>query len=417
MTRCVNIDWLEVYTIEATPEPRDAEYFRTLGFSVAVRPYGTRVYQEMFTIFDNHDEPFIEVRRNPVGNTTGQSIIDPRSAHIRLCNRTCYYDHAAAIMANFCQEHGFVVLRISRLDICYDFIRFDRGDDPQRVLDRYMRGTYSKINQANLSAHGRDLWDGRFWNSLSWGAPKSMISTKFYNKSMELREAKDKPYIRQAWAAAGLVDDFITLTKHKADGTVYKPDIWRVEFSIRSSVKRWYVVEDPYSSKTKLRSIHHTLDCYQDRQALWNHFAALARHYFHFKIFEKDKRKDRCSDKVLFDFNDTTAFYSLDKIATTAAKPLQTLEALRKRLQAYRETHYHEDERAAATTLLRAIDEEILRKHASAPYDLDEVEALRLLLARNMQRQPGTPATIDLETYKAMASLERQLWSTEEAVQ
>ena len=32
-------------------------------------------------------------------------------------------------------------------------------------------------------------------------------------------------------------------------------------------------------------------------------FASLARHYFRFKKYEENKRKDRCKDKILFDFD------------------------------------------------------------------------------------------------------------------
>ena len=43
----------------------NAEYFRNQGYVVIERDYGTRVYSEMFTIEDEHGQPFIEVRRNP----------------------------------------------------------------------------------------------------------------------------------------------------------------------------------------------------------------------------------------------------------------------------------------------------------------------------------------------------------------
>ena len=119
-----------------------------------------------------------------------------------------------------------------------------------------MAGRYSKINQANISAHGLDQWDGREWNSISWGAKKSMVTTRFYNKTMELKQVHDKPYIRQAWYLCGLVDDWNTLEKKRRDGTTYKPQIWRVEFAIKSSTKKWFVVEDYNGDRKRIKSLH-----------------------------------------------------------------------------------------------------------------------------------------------------------------
>ena len=51
-----------------------------------------------------------------------------------------------------------------------------------------MAGELAKVNQCKLSAHGKDSFDDRIWNSLSWGAEKSMISTKLYNKTLEMKE-------------------------------------------------------------------------------------------------------------------------------------------------------------------------------------------------------------------------------------
>lgn len=48
--RCLNIDWLEVYALE--PDKLDADFFISDGWSVQPRPYGTRVYDEMFTLMD-----------------------------------------------------------------------------------------------------------------------------------------------------------------------------------------------------------------------------------------------------------------------------------------------------------------------------------------------------------------------------
>ena len=183
--RCVNLDWLEVHCLEPYGDPHDAEYFRRVGLTVMERDYGTRVYREMFTVNDAQGNPFVEVRRAPY-STGYAGIHDERECHLRLVNAACYLDNAADLMQQFIDTYHYEFNRITRVDICLDFERFDEGDDPAVFLSRYLRQVYSKINQGNITAHGADRWNGQVWNSVSWGSPTSAIGTKFYNKTMEL---------------------------------------------------------------------------------------------------------------------------------------------------------------------------------------------------------------------------------------
>lgn len=410
--RCINIDWLEVHALEPINSFRDAQFFRDCGWDVIERDYGTRVYTQMFTLLFPNGEPFLEVRRAPAaqGSSKAAQFFEVNSVHLRLHNRTCYIHGCAKMLADFMAQYQFIFKRISRIDIALDFERFDKGDKPADFLKRYLAGKYSKVNQGNVRAYGKDLWDGRFWNSVAWGAKKSMIGTKMYNKTLELKEAKDKPYIRQAWASAGLVDDFIQLTKKGEDGTFYKPDIWRVEFSIESSVRGWYTMEHDELGNPKKHSFRNTLECYETDEQLLQVFASLADHYFHFKHFETDQRKDRCKDKILFDFtSQVQEFYHVDKVAT--AKPAdKTAVILRRRLIEYRATHFDELQRKAVDVILDALQRECVIKAAVNPHDTDEVKLLQHLIAIRTANNASSPFDLDLETAKQMVALEKELF-------
>ena len=415
-TRCINIDWLEFHVIE--PDNLDADYYAKDGWVVEKRPYGTRVYDEMFTLMEySTGLPLIEIRRSPVGNKSAidKYVIDPHSCHIRLCNRTCYYDGACKLLWDFIQRYGYFFCRISRIDICLDFERFDKGDDPQKFINRYLKGRYSKINQGNIRANGKDMWDGRFWQSLAWGAPKSMISTKLYNKTVEIAERKDKPYIRQAWAYCGLVDDFIRLTKRAKDGTEYSPQIWRLEFSIQSSVKRWFRIEDNTTEKKKIRSIRNTPDMYFTREQLIDIFASLVNHYFHFKKDVRKngqvQRKDRCPDKELFDFTtETQATYKVERVASS--KPASRAdESLRRKLEMYRLEHINNIPCVqACETLLKMIANDAIRSAATEPWNQSELTLLRQLISYRVSKVTDEPVDDSLEKIKALIDLESDLF-------
>ena len=164
--RCVNLDWLEVHCREPITLKLDADYFRTNGVWVEERGYGTRIYREMFTILGTDGQPYCEVRRNPASQGL-HGIHDPNECHLRLVNRSCYFDNAASSFKEFLERWGYYDIRISRVDVCLDFAVFDKGDDPAAFVRRYFRHKYAKINQGNISSHGKDGWDGQEWNSLA----------------------------------------------------------------------------------------------------------------------------------------------------------------------------------------------------------------------------------------------------------
>lgn len=403
IVRCVNLDWLEVHCLEPFGQPRDADFFREAGFTVHERDYGTRVYKEMFVIDDDQGQPFLEIRRNPASQMP-EGIHLPEECHLRLTNYACYHDDAAQLLQEFIEEFSYEFKRVSRVDICLDFERFDYGDDPQAFLSRYLKKRYSKINQGNIHAHGSDSWTGQKWNSLSWGAPSSDIGTKFYNKTLELFDASSasykKPYIRYAWLQCGLIDDYVTMTKGTGPNQ-YTPTIWRVEFSIRSSVKNWFVIELNGDAR-HYQSIRNTLHQYMGRDRLLTMFASLANHYFHFKYYEDGKRKDRCRDKQLFNFQGQQYLYQVGRNngIGTGKNGMRPLLSLINKLRLYQETHFGQDIHRACEILISAMESENLRADMAHPWSYEELKALQQALSAKVSGSKSD-VTILLREIKA----------------
>lgn len=413
ITRCLHLDWLEVHCLEPSySDLRTADYFRRCGWVVREREYGTKVYQEMFTLLEpNTSEPMIEIRRSPnLAKSDGLQVLDPLSCHIRLANRACYFQSPAALLWQFLVEYKYEFRRISRIDLALDFEKFDSGDYPAKFLLRYLRGTYRKINVTRVNPHGEDLWEGQSWNSISWGAKKSKVGTKLYDKTRELREVKDKPYIRQSWLACGLIDDFYSMTKVKEDGTSYTPAIWRLEFSLTSDVRGWVVIEDE-STKDGKRSIRNTLDCYFSDQQCLDIFASLVDHYFHFKLPmwkqpEKGKlvgelqRKDRCPDKVLFRFKERAQFYHVEHTASSSKTPAK-ITSLMLKLQAYKEAHPLPEVIRSCDELINFMKNDIDYFSTTRPFNAKELTYIRLMLSRRLNA-PEEPMSQTIEDLKAM---------------
>lgn len=358
----------------------NADYFRNHGYIVHEREYGTRVYNEMFTIEDQHGHAFIEVRRNPQSGSSSFTGLSELSCHLRLVNRACYANNPVRDMAEFMVKHDYIFQRIFRLDLCYDFIRFDSGDDPARFLRRYIENKFSKVNQCKVRVIGDDSWASFDWESVSWGAPTSMVGTKMYNKTKELKATGDKkPWIKQAWFESGLVDDPLNL-----------PDVWRIEFSMHSSARNWIVIEDADSKHNKKRAVPHTLEMFDGRDRLWERFEEMAHHYFQFRYVEyldkvnsdgerNLKRKDVCREKRLFNYNLDRTFYKIEGVAVEC-KPDKDDDILRRRLTLYREKHADPDLRRAIDILLNNLNRERLRQITAHGYAA-EIDQIRLAIA------------------------------------
>lgn len=411
MKRCVNLDWLELHAYEPLMGTLNADYFERHGYHVERREYGTRVYREMFTILDNHGYGMIEIRRNPASQGL-HGIHAPNECHIRLTNRTCYWDNAADMLNEFVRKHQYYNVRISRVDICLDFATFDTGDDPADFIRRYFKHRYAKINQGRITSHGEDTWSGQEWNSLSWGSKTSPVSTKMYDKTMELFQAKfgtyKKPYIRQAWLECNLIDDIDRCTL-KGE----QQRIWRVEFSL-TSVKRGWVPIELDGVQYNYQSIRNTLEVYSSRENMLVIFASLCQHYFRFKYYEEGKRKDRCKDKKIFVWNDVEQFYKIGKpseVLGTGNKEFEKWNRLLLMLEQFRPNLRTNDVTTAYDVIVTAVKDEVMRSNLINPYDTKELMIIKKMIETRFNF-PQFSYDVALDYVKKLLNINNKTLST-----
>lgn len=300
--RIVGIDWLELYVNEGYGIDYSADGFRSRGYLVREREYGTKTMKEMFTLLDDRGNPFVEIRRNPRGLDAGaiQTVYQEGDAYVKLANMYCYDENPVAIMCEFLHRENYHIKKIYRIDLFTDFEIFDSGDKPANVVRRIVNHTYSKINQSHRRTSGEDTWTECLDNWISWGRKGSMVNTKIYDKTKELKDTgMHKPYIIEKWRKAGYIDDVVNLTREKEP-----VQMWRIEFSIKGNAKGWIYVDKNESGDSESHMLEHNLELYASRQGIVNAIANLVPYYFRFKIYEEGKRKSLCQDKVLFIFDD-----------------------------------------------------------------------------------------------------------------
>lgn len=320
--KCINLDWLEVFCIENGCF--DAKYFQRLGWCVNEREYGTPLYREMFTLVNEHGKPFLEIRRNPYSLKENGGIFEKGSCHIRLANRTLYTYNPIQQLQEFLIKYKYTFKGITRIDIACDQLVFDNGMNPEKLIADYMEGSILKNRNSRINVHGSEKADGRNWNSIKWGAASSPLSTKIYDKTLELKEASDKLYIKDSWVKAGLCDlqKVVYEYKDKKTGTTEKRSkmvivkagtkteqeceiedveevkIWRVEFSIKSEARNWITIDNKHVLSIGLTK-------FQTRERCLLMFLLLSKWCLNFVKAEynedgQQKRKDRCTPIILY---------------------------------------------------------------------------------------------------------------------
>lgn len=325
----INLDWLEVFALESVDIPLDPGILKKAGYKIQLRDYGTPQYQQMFTVYGEDSFPMLEVRRLPYSLKDNGGIFERNACHIRLCNRTCYLFRPVDVLRNFMLRFHVKFVSLSRVDFCADFLAFANRYKVNTFIRDYLERRVAKINQPHISMHGREEWEQLYINSLKWGSPSSIVTTKLYDKTLELsRDGHGKPWIEAYWLANKLcsLQSVVYDYYNKKDKVIEKRlkvvpvaygtgkdsvvpidsveqlSIWRVEFSV--NVKGSKVVDVDTGELFKITLLD--IDT-PEKLAKW--FYNLAAIYFRFvrRVERNGKvvRKDRCPSVKFWTVNDT----------------------------------------------------------------------------------------------------------------
>lgn len=297
--KVINIDWLQVFG-QLQQENNLPARIEALGYVVKDNERGTRLFERWLTIYRRDNaSPFIQLCYMPfsVRGVDVKGIFKPKSCTIQLCNKFLYAGNPASTLSSFCLSIGFTYQSISRVDICCDFEYFDSGLSPQTLLRGVYSCKYLKVRQLKIRDIATQNTEMNH-HYMAWGSERSKVGTKIYDKTKELEEVKDKPYIRDVWKLNGL-----GASKH----------VWRIEFSIKSDGRDFVKTDTGELIKVGLRELYNTSDV----NAL---FFILCHHYFRFKVAVPGKRKTLCSDLNLFNID--SGLQSVKPIKITTSKDL-----------------------------------------------------------------------------------------------
>lgn len=272
----INVDWLQIYCHDGNTEPLHLYNDECSLYEFRLMPCGSRHFKEIWKVTNSDGDDYAVIQRKP-----HSTILSNDAAIVQLCNRELYKPFYASDFILFLKAYKFSYKSISRLDVCFDSNTFRNGLKHSTFIKRLMNGQYLKNNQSKVKWNFSSIANvgtPMECNSCSFGSLSSAVSTKMYNKTLELKEVKNKPYIVECWGYNNLD---------------LSQDVWRVELSIKADATNVVRLSDGEIFRLAPDSL-------KVQKSIEDIFFSYAEKYFSFKRNDGTKNKTRMKDVELF---------------------------------------------------------------------------------------------------------------------
>lgn len=207
----INIDWL---AYSAYGNIGETTLFNR--FKVIPKEHGSQVFKNVASIVTTDTaEEVAQMQYNP-----RSSALKPNLVIIKLANRCLYEYDYIALIHTINEGLNLEYNSLSRLDICADFYTFEYCT-PQELIRQFLQRKLRRYGKSKYVLHGNQD-RAQEYEYLRFGSPTSDVVCYLYNKSLEMREVKHKPYIVRQWSQ---------LTYNYGD-IAPAPDVWRLEFRL-----------------------------------------------------------------------------------------------------------------------------------------------------------------------------------------
>lgn len=266
MRYVVSVDWLSLYC--------KGSILADSGFFDFVREQGgTAQFAERWTVYDRVTrEGFADIQMRPYSK-----IIPSDAVIVKIKNKVLYREGWWHDVLHFLNVTGLIPESISRIDICADFNYLDRGLHPKTLIDRFLRNEYLKMGTTKYDIIGEQKGCQDF-SYIRFGNRENEVCVYMYNKTKELQEVKNKPYIVALW---------------KENGLDINKDVWRLEVSMRTDKLR--IIEKETGEVIRLG-----LPYLKTVGIIENIYMAAIKRFFNFKINDGQQKKSRMKDVEIF---------------------------------------------------------------------------------------------------------------------
>ena len=247
----ISLDWMQFYC-ERSPWCIPSSFTTTKGsYEVEKQSYSTNLWLDVY-IIKHRGREFATLCCNP-----RNSGMPERGCTLKLANRVLYSHEWLNESRQMMAEMGLRYKGITRVDVAYDCNVLAGGRSvPSFMMQYFSHAPYceghiirSGSRRVTINATRSNKGSVEI-SAMRWGSKGSDIGAYAYNKSLELREVKDKPWIRETWEKAGLFDSFneeewAKLSEKEKQRKIEQGDVqsyienpvWRFEISIKAHGK------------------------------------------------------------------------------------------------------------------------------------------------------------------------------------
>lgn len=307
MTEMITLDWLQCFCLGNLV--LDNAQSKKMGkFIIRDVDKETIQFKRLFYVYLGKHK-VAEIQQIP-----RTKVINPKATLVKLENRLLYTSQYCEILYDIFKCFDLVYKGITRIDVALDCQELWEGKDVQDFLQKCLvprqsdEGFIYNVGRTHVVAHMcRDNKGNNRINSVKWGSPKSRISCYCYDKTLELIEKKDKPWIRNAWDRNGIEweyneEELSQLSRKQKERMIkrtglqayVKKPVWRFEISIKGQGKQ-VVIEDT----GEILSLD--IDYLKNSIQVKNLFYSYARHCFKFR--QNTGQVDKYNFKPLQIFN------------------------------------------------------------------------------------------------------------------
>jgi hypothetical protein len=218
-------------------------------------------------------EEFATIQEEPSSN-----ILPKEAMIVKFSNRELYGQNLRGLVDAFLLDNNIKFKSITRLDLAIDFQKFATGDHPEKFIRKFMSCDYLKNGRGKYCIFGEQKQIHTF-DYLRFGTKQSELNVYMYNKTKELEQVKDKPYIRKLWKEFGMIEN---------------KSVWRLEFSMKGKSCNFVDLDTGENFRLDLSIL-------DDNDLRKRVFSALLKQYFEFKKNDGTRNKTRMQTIVLFE--------------------------------------------------------------------------------------------------------------------
>jgi hypothetical protein len=198
---------------------------------------------------------------------------------LKVANKFLYSPGIFDLLKLIESTYDLKFIGFSRIDIAHDFNYFSGCLDPELFIKKVANEKFIKKGLANYKFIAKNR-SRLVYEYMRIGSDKSDLVGYLYNKTSELDQVKNKPYIRETW-------DRNALEVNK--------DVWRLEFSIKGN--SWQIID-----KISGENLSHTTAMLKNTDLLIQIYSYCVDRIFTFYYNENKIRKDRNEKVVLFNY-------------------------------------------------------------------------------------------------------------------